>query len=152
VPGTQRRDELRERQARGTAERVGRDVRRRERTELPAARQELSGVDLFGLADEGIAAGRVRRVRVAVVARTRIDQVTAQADERAILSFEIERNRVELVAALDLALAQVVRLNGSDGGDRESDTHCETARQRDRSNTSLHHVLLVAKYGMATAA
>src|SRR6185437_13875636 len=75
VSGTQRRDELREREARGTAERVGRDVRRGERTELPAAGQELVGVDLFGLAEERTAAGRVGRVRVTVVARPRVDDV-----------------------------------------------------------------------------
>src|SRR5436190_4127164 len=101
----QRVDELLEREAGGTALHVRREIRRRERAEVNAARQVVDGIDLLGLAHVGIVTGSIRRARVTVRARAaRVHEIAAEPDEIPLPVVEVELHRSDLETSLDSAV------------------------------------------------
>src|SRR6185369_1205716 len=94
LPGPESRLELLESEPGGTAVDVRCNVRRGERPELATSGQELLGVDDRRLARVRIPARRKCRVGVTIIAgRHRVDDVAAQADERAVLVASVEGHR-----------------------------------------------------------
>src|SRR5262249_19122569 len=66
-------------------------------------------IDLLRLAQEGIPAGRVGRMGVAVITATlRVDDIAPQSHKRPVLALEIERHRCDRKAAPDLTLLTLV--------------------------------------------
>ena len=85
---------------------VRRDVvRNDDRTKESATTEIPVGIKFFRLPEIGIAAQLELRLRVAVgTSRLRVDEVTSQADERAVPTAQIQFNRRNLESPLDLAL------------------------------------------------
>ena len=105
VSGAQKGHEFIEGQPGRQAFLVGRQVRRRDEwPEHSSAGQVLIFVHLLGLPLEWVAAGRVGRVGMAIVAAARTDDIAAQPHQSAVLAREMQRHRIDRVALLDLAL------------------------------------------------
>ena len=78
-----------------TTELIGGEIRRCERTELPAARQILVEVDDLRLAGVRIAARGKGRMGMAIVASTLcIHDVAAESDESTIRAAQVERDGI----------------------------------------------------------
>ena len=104
VTGAQGRDEVPQRQAGRLAERVWREVGRREGPELAPARQVLRKVDHLGLAPKRVAVRQVLGMGVAVVAAAGVDDVAAETDEVAVPArkIQVHSRRDDLQTAPDL--------------------------------------------------
>src|SRR6185503_10740530 len=91
--------ELLERQTRRAPVLIGRQILRGERSELTPAGKILRGVDHLGLTDEGVASGRIVRIRVAVVTSSlRVHDVAAKPNEQTVLAARIQCHRRDVVA------------------------------------------------------